>query len=408
MSTTNNAFISPEELDKIYSEGKVKDLTKETEEKTQYKIETPSISDYVKIEPPKVELEDYLFYVKSINLNELELEVPLSSRGRFTGVDLVRITDLKVEDLDQFLTIQKNPYAIFSLILSILEKRITYPQNLQPGYLLVQDVVEILFNLRYNFVGSTLKLEVECDKCSKINGKPYSFHINLDLSKVPILDITQCENDLREHYALLLQSMDDSSFESFFNEKKSSEAIQKIKENFKLKSPYTLVLNGVPYSFRLNYFADIAYAFHYAGQQYSPLLKKLNHQLSVEEDPNKIAKINSEIEDVNMEILSTAQKIIKAMTLVSIGDKTFNNLDSKIKAYSNLSLSVIKANSTFIDKLKFSINGDVITKCPSCSTEIRRDLHSSLNFFTLLPIEDSSSIGLLSETKKPVESFFIF
>lgn len=109
-----------------------------------------------------------------------------------------------------------------------------------------------------------------------------------------------------------------------------------------------------------------------------------------------------------MEILSTAQKIIKAMTLVSIGDKTFNNLDSKIKAYSNLSLSVIKANSTFIDKLKFSINGDVITKCPSCSTEIRRDLHSSLNFFTLLPIEDSSSIGLLSETKKPVESFFIF
>lgn len=81
MSTTNNAFISPEELDKIYSEGKIKDLTKETEEKIQYKIETPSISDYVKIEPPKVELEDYLFYVKSINLNELELEIPLSSRA---------------------------------------------------------------------------------------------------------------------------------------------------------------------------------------------------------------------------------------------------------------------------------------------------------------------------------------
>jgi len=395
----NNAFISKEELDRLFQSLPEEDPKKDIDNSATIEYSVPE--EFLKLELPSDTEKDFLSYLKSSShLEELVLEFELSSEGRF-GPSTIKATDFRTGDLEEFLKIQRDPFSIFGILISILDKRIVYPEKIQTAYLPINDVLEILLQLRYNFFGSKIDLDIPCDNCTNELQKDFSFKSKLDLSEVPLLSIQYSENKLRELYRKALPLLSEERFLSIFKMEKTSENIEKFLNEYKIKHDFSIYLD-TEYKFRISYFGDLAYGFYVASKKYSPFIKDLKLKISKTKDEQKLIELNAQLEEANQNLLEEAQLIMKALTLESVGNTLLSNLEKRLTYYKNLPLKVLTLSNEFKNSIQYSICGDLVVECPRCKSTIRRSLRDQLTFISLIPFELAQS-SLLSGRGKSDE-----
>jgi hypothetical protein len=350
--------------------------------------------------------------------NKLKLE--FESNGRFSAPPVLYATDYKAKDLHSILTSRNED--MLETIANFLEK--SWDRNAIPvshknkfttiGDLTIEELFEFMVGLKIQFdsVLHNYRYLHTCQKYIHQDKQKYS-QWDLDLSKLSYRNISECDNELKEHFKEYLKDMDKKDFENFCISRYgeySGQSKKDIIDDIKLQEPISILDNGNVYKFRLQRFKDVLYATRRTNEEFSSLIRSIQNKkyknLSNEDESNLR---QDELEKVSLKKSEKSLDYMTSMMLLSINDRVLETESEKLEVFKDMDKSVVKKLGEFLESMKFGIDHEQEIICDICSeTEIRRFPKELSPAELLIPYIESNKSNTKRKLSKSTSNFIYF